>query len=275
MSPFAKNSSTYAHLRSLGAMALILAFLGAVPGGRPLASESAEANSAHAPAHHDGSEEGHSAQKPSLLDGLMPERAKAGHDGLTDATHESEHSPEQSGDHPATDFGAAVEVHHPSATAPAVSVHGDPVMGAQLQHSILPSMFGQAAKNASEEDRSHDLSAIYATLADADAHADPAGLHPMTLADAAATSATLESDDATTTETLAEPLPPDPRVAVNEAVESVLIEKLEIGARRARYLVEFRQIYGPFTKPEDLSQVPGITDSMALEWEKADLVKFD
>lgn len=268
MPPFAENSSTYARLRGIGVLVIVLALLGAVPDRRqPLASETSHAAPSHAPTAHDGSEEGHSAEAPSLLDNLMPERSQAGHDEMTDSMHESGHSPAQPGDHSAPGFGSAIEVHHPSAGTPAVSVRGDPAMGAQLQHPILPAMFGQSAMDASAEGRPDDLSAIYATLANADAKAGATeeSIPEMHEAD----------EETSTSEVFVEPLPPDPRAAVNEADESVLIEKLEIDARRARYIVEFRRLFGPFAKPEDLAQVVGITDSMALEWEKADLIKFD
>jgi len=59
-------------------------------------------------------------------------------------------------------------------------------------------------------------------------------------------------------------------VAVNRADAGELERKLNIDARRARFIIEFRRAYGPFKRPEDLTQVYGITDAMLALWEQGD-----
>jgi len=63
-------------------------------------------------------------------------------------------------------------------------------------------------------------------------------------------------------------------VRVNRAGAGELREKLKLDARRARNIVEFRELYGPFQRPEDLSQVSGITDDMVRGWEEQKLLIF-
>lgn len=67
----------------------------------------------------------------------------------------------------------------------------------------------------------------------------------------------------------------DTRVPVNSAGTDRLIEALLLDSRRARLLVEFRDVHGPFTRPEDLAQVNGITDDMIRVWEERHLLRFD
>ena len=64
-------------------------------------------------------------------------------------------------------------------------------------------------------------------------------------------------------------------VPVNRAEAHEIMEKLNIDARRARMMVEFRKMYGRFLRPEDLEQVTGITDEMVNRWEEQGLLEFD
>ena len=66
----------------------------------------------------------------------------------------------------------------------------------------------------------------------------------------------------------------DNAASVNTATVEELMEKLKLDARRARLVVQFRILYGPFKTPEDLAQVSGITDDMVLQWEDEDLLSF-
>jgi DNA uptake protein ComE-like DNA-binding protein len=69
--------------------------------------------------------------------------------------------------------------------------------------------------------------------------------------------------------------PPNPDgVWINSAPALELERKLRLDARRARMIVEYRTTYGPFTTPDDLSQVTGITDDMVRRWESSDLIFF-
>ena len=64
-------------------------------------------------------------------------------------------------------------------------------------------------------------------------------------------------------------------VRINQASEAELAARLKLDARRARLIVEFRQLYGPFRNPADLAQVNGITDDMIRAWERANLLFFE
>jgi hypothetical protein len=65
-----------------------------------------------------------------------------------------------------------------------------------------------------------------------------------------------------------------PKEGVNYDDAATLMEKLGLDARRARLIVEFRTIFGPFRTPEDLSQVAGITEAMISAWENDGLLVF-
>jgi DNA uptake protein ComE-like DNA-binding protein len=67
---------------------------------------------------------------------------------------------------------------------------------------------------------------------------------------------------------------PEP-INVNRAGSGQLMRKLKLDARRARYIVEFRRIYGRFRRPEDLAQVSGITDELVRRWEEQDILRFE
>jgi hypothetical protein len=71
------------------------------------------------------------------------------------------------------------------------------------------------------------------------------------------------------------PGPPLEGVRVNGAGAGELGERLKLDGRRARNIVEFRELYGPFQRPEDLSQVSGITDDMVRHWEEQRLLIFN
>lgn len=74
-----------------------------------------------------------------------------------------------------------------------------------------------------------------------------------------------------------EPFPasdPEP-ININRAPARALEEKLNIDARRARFIIEFREVYGSFRRPEDLAQVNGITDAMIRQWEERGLIVLD
>jgi competence ComEA-like helix-hairpin-helix protein len=64
-------------------------------------------------------------------------------------------------------------------------------------------------------------------------------------------------------------------VAINHAGADEMMHKLKIDARRARFIMEFRQAYGPFARLEDLAQVNGITDTMLRSWEERDVIVLD
>jgi competence protein ComEA len=67
---------------------------------------------------------------------------------------------------------------------------------------------------------------------------------------------------------------PEP-VHVNKADAETLARELKIDARRARFIIEFRQAYGSFKSPEDLAQVYGITDAMLQDWEDRGRIALD
>jgi hypothetical protein len=74
----------------------------------------------------------------------------------------------------------------------------------------------------------------------------------------------------------ARPAPAQPRrVRLNAAPAAELMEKLKIDARRARLIVEFRELFGPFRTPEDLGQVTGLNDLMIRQWESAGMLDFE
>jgi hypothetical protein len=83
----------------------------------------------------------------------------------------------------------------------------------------------------------------------------------------------LAPDDRATSSTL--PTRPAERIRINVATADQIMEKLKIDARRARLIVEFRTLYGPFRRPEDLNQVSGINDLMVRQWESAGLLDFN
>lgn len=64
-------------------------------------------------------------------------------------------------------------------------------------------------------------------------------------------------------------------VHVNAADTDELREKLKLDPIRARYIVEFRTLYGRFKGPADLNQVSGITDEMILKWEEKCQLDFN
>jgi DNA uptake protein ComE-like DNA-binding protein len=75
--------------------------------------------------------------------------------------------------------------------------------------------------------------------------------------------------------TPAAPKPLTRKVHVNHAGEQELMAGLGIDARRARMIIEFRQIYGMFHSPDDLDQVTGLPDDMVRRWEEAGILAFD
>lgn len=64
-------------------------------------------------------------------------------------------------------------------------------------------------------------------------------------------------------------------VRINSATPDELRARLKLDPIRARYIVEFRTLYGRFKGPDDLSQVSGITGEMVLKWEEANLLDFN
>jgi DNA uptake protein ComE-like DNA-binding protein len=67
----------------------------------------------------------------------------------------------------------------------------------------------------------------------------------------------------------------DPRVRINEANAAELQEKLKLDPRRARIVIEYREIFGPLRSPEDLTQIAGIADERVIEWEEQGLIDFE
>jgi competence ComEA-like helix-hairpin-helix protein len=72
----------------------------------------------------------------------------------------------------------------------------------------------------------------------------------------------------------ARPIRPD-AVLINKAELEEIVQKLKIDARRARFIMEFRQAHGSFEHLEDLTQVNGISDSMLKAWEDRELIVLD
>lgn len=64
-------------------------------------------------------------------------------------------------------------------------------------------------------------------------------------------------------------------VALNTAAAAELAQGLGIDAERARLIIEFRNIYGPFRGPEDLKEVSGINDDLVLRWEAEGRLNFE
>lgn len=62
---------------------------------------------------------------------------------------------------------------------------------------------------------------------------------------------------------------------INSADEAALMHGLKLDARRARLIIEFRDTYGPYRRPDDLAGVNGIGDDMVRRWEDAGLLRFD
>lgn len=70
-------------------------------------------------------------------------------------------------------------------------------------------------------------------------------------------------------------MPAPPPFRINHAPENELARVLDLDARRARILAEFRQVHGPFHIAEDVAQVMGITDQRVRDWEDKGLLNFD
>ena len=51
-----------------------------------------------------------------------------------------------------------------------------------------------------------------------------------------------------------------------------LIATMDLSARQARLVAQFRSVHGPFATPEDIAQVAGITDEQVIGWEEAGMV---
>jgi competence ComEA-like helix-hairpin-helix protein len=75
-------------------------------------------------------------------------------------------------------------------------------------------------------------------------------------------------------EAMARQINPD-AVLINNAEIEEIARKLKIDARRARFIIEFRQAYGSFKHLEDLTQVNGISDSMLKAWEERELIVLE
>ncbi len=74
------------------------------------------------------------------------------------------------------------------------------------------------------------------------------------------------------------PAPAEKTVAaidVNHAPAETLARGLGLDARRARLVVEFRELTGRFRGPADLAQVNGLTDDMIRRWEEEGLLRFE
>lgn len=71
------------------------------------------------------------------------------------------------------------------------------------------------------------------------------------------------------------PVPAATAIRVNRADAGELGRKLKLDARRARLVIEFRDLYGPFKGPDDLRQVSGITDEMVRRWEDQGILSFE
>ena len=65
------------------------------------------------------------------------------------------------------------------------------------------------------------------------------------------------------------------KARVNSAGPVELMEKLQLDARRARMIVQFRALYGEFSTPDDLGQVQGIHDELVVRWEEENLLSFE
>jgi competence protein ComEA len=49
-----------------------------------------------------------------------------------------------------------------------------------------------------------------------------------------------------------------PKININTALDDELVQLKGIGEKKAARIIEFREINGPFKRPEDLIKVPGI-----------------
>ncbi len=63
--------------------------------------------------------------------------------------------------------------------------------------------------------------------------------------------------------------------SLNRSDVHEIAEALRLDPRRARHIVEFRTLHGLFASADDLSQVAGVTDEMAFEWDKLGILNFD
>lgn len=63
--------------------------------------------------------------------------------------------------------------------------------------------------------------------------------------------------------------------SLNRSDVHEIAETLRLDPRRARHIVEFRTLHGLFASADDLSQVAGVTDEMAIEWDKLGILNFD
>ncbi len=64
-------------------------------------------------------------------------------------------------------------------------------------------------------------------------------------------------------------------VDVNKAQVHELMTVLGLDARRARLIVEFRTLHGPFRAPQDLEQVNGLNGDMIRQWESDERIRFE
>lgn len=153
----------------------------------------------------------------------------------------------------------------PRAVEPAVEplesfiVGGDPALRAQLDHPVLPSFSELESGGSGLKRQPSALPSFY----DAMSLAENPGFEKT---EAGAVDPNAETEIAAHAE---------PVFDVNKADQDELMETLELDARRARYIVEFRTIFGAFGSPEDLVQVAGINDTDVIAWEKQGLLNFD
>lgn len=140
-------------------------------------------------------------------------------------------------------------------------VGGDPALRAQLDHSVLPSFAELESGGRGLMPRTSALPNFYDAMNLAE---NPNFENPE--AGTGGPNVGAEAEIASHA---------DPGFDINEADQDELMETLELDARRARYVVGFRTIFGAFESPEDLLQVAGINDGDIVEWEKQGLLNFD